>query len=201
MDAGAATQFLGTWGYPAFVGLLIVTAFGSPLPEDLLLLAGGYLISVDVFSWPLAFPLAMVGVTGSDTLLYLAGRQIRQRSTLQGRVSRLVRPGRLRLAARWFGRFGDWAIFVSRLVPGTRTLVFVAAGMRRVHPLKFCLLDALGALVWITLLFMAGAFLGEHLGDLSNAIRLIRQSVIWIIVGLLLLVLLRIWWGREESKL
>jgi membrane protein DedA with SNARE-associated domain len=113
----------------------------------------------------------------------------------------VVRPGRLRLAARWFGRFGDWAILIARLVPGTRTLVFVAAGLRRVHPLKFYVLDGLGALIWISLLFAAGGYLGEHLGELSDVMQLIRRSIIWVIIGLLLLLLLRIWWGREESKL
>jgi membrane protein DedA with SNARE-associated domain len=201
MDPNAAAEFLSIWGYPAFVVLLLATGFGSPIPEDLLLLVGGYLISADVFSWQLVLPLAMIGVVGSDCILYVAGRHLRTRSIRGPRFRRLIRPARLRLATRWFGRMGDRSIFVARLVPGTRAVTFITAGLRGVAPVRFLILDVLGALVWVPLLLFSGGLLGEQIGGLHRILGWIARGAEWAILLGILLLIAWWWWGREESKL
>jgi membrane-associated protein len=200
MDLATAPELLEIWGYPALFVLLLLTAFGSPLPEDLLLLATGYLISTEVFVWPVALPLAIAGVVGSDVMLFTIGRHLgdHSRRRLENRV---LSPKRLSLAARWFERFGPWAVFVARLVPGTRTLVFITAGLYGLSPRRFVLYDLLGALVWVPLVVLAGYAFGEQIGGLTEAVGWVRRHAIWFIAAGLLLLAAWLVWGREESKL
>ena len=69
------------WGYPALLLLLVLTGLGSPIPEDLLLVTAGYLVFTDVFQWPLALVVCLIGVVVSDVMLYSAGRHLAWQST------------------------------------------------------------------------------------------------------------------------
>jgi membrane protein DedA with SNARE-associated domain len=195
-----APELLRTWGYPALLVLLLLTAVGSPIPEDLLLVAAGYLIYTDVFAWRIAAPLALAGVVGSDLALYTLGRHLGQR-TRRRLEMRVLSPRRVRLATRWFERFGPWAVFVARLVPGTRTLVFLTAGLSGLDARRFLLYDLLGALLWVPLVLTLGFVFGAQIGDLGNAVAWVHRRAVWIIAAALLLLAAWLIWGPEESKL
>lgn len=200
MDPAALTTFLENWGYSAFFVMLGITAFGFPIPEDLLLLSGGYLISLGVFTWPIALPLAIAGVVTSDFILFTFGRRVRNHSGT-GRLGRFVPVTRLRRFASWFDRVGAAAVFIARLVPGTRAVVFVSAGLRGVQPAVFLAYDIAGALIWASALVWLGSLLGEHIGDLASLMDGIARTAFWVIVAAILLLTLWRFWRAEESKL
>jgi membrane protein DedA with SNARE-associated domain len=185
MDPQAAIEFLEQWGYPAYTALLLATGLGSPLPEDLLLLTAGYLISEGLFAWPLAFALGMTGVLGSDLMLFAAGTRMRRHAPTRKWVQRLVSTGRPGVARLWLRRHGAMAVFFARLVPGTRYLCFISAGLYGIPPRRFLLFDLLGALIWVPLLLFVGAKLGENLGGLESLLRGVGRSIIWVIVALI----------------
>ncbi len=148
--------YLSTWGYPVFAASLAATGIGFPIPEDLLLLAGGSLIASDVFDWSMAIPLGVTGVMAGDGLLFFAGRRLRDVAIGDARVTRLLAPERIRRVTAWFERLGDWVIPVSRFVPGTRAVVFVAAGLRGTSVWRWVALDAVGTLLWVPLVLSVG---------------------------------------------
>jgi membrane protein DedA with SNARE-associated domain len=193
------STLLGDWGYPALVLLLCATGVGSPIPEDVLLLAAGYLVSAGVFWRPWVILLAVFGVVASDLMLYTWGRQMRVRAT--GRFMRLVRPDRLERATDWFERFGDRIVLWARLLPGTRTVVFVGAGLRGMPIGRFLLYDTVGACIWVPLLVFLGTQLGEELGGLDRLLSDAGRLVRWLIVGAIVLLVLRRLLRAEESKL
>ncbi len=201
MNATDATELLAAWGYPAFVGSLAATGFGFPIPEDLLLLAGGYLISVGIFEWPAAWVLGVAGLMASDGFLYAAGRRLRHGSIEGTKLARLLRPERIRTATAWFDRLGSPAIFAARFVPGSRAIVFVTAGLRDVPPGRFVALDAVASVLWVPIVLAIGSALGDRIGDLERALEYATWAVMLaVIVGILLFLVWRRW-GREESKL
>jgi membrane protein DedA with SNARE-associated domain len=190
MTPDAVAQLLGTWGYPAYVLLLLATALGSPVTEDLLLLTGGYLVSAGIFSWPVALPLSFACVMASDLTLYTIGRRLRSHSlSRSGLVRRLVRPAHLRIATRWFGRFGDPVVFLARLVPGTRLLVFLTAGVRAMPPGRFLLMDGMASVIYVPTTMWLGVKLGEQQGRLDRALGWVGDRVL-LLIGLAAAVLL-----------
>ena len=200
MDPSSLAALLQDWGYPAFLALLCVTAFGSPIPEDLLLVCCGYLISAGIFSWPVALPIALIGVVASDFILYTFGRRIRAH-TASGRVGQIVPAGRLERFAAWFDRVGAAAVFAARLVPGTRAVVFISAGIRGVSPAAFLAYDIAGALIWTPLLVWLGTVLGQEVGGLTELMGNITRLVFVLVIAAILLLLARRFWKAEEPKL
>lgn len=199
MDPSTLAAFLQNWGYPAFLLLLCATAFGFPIPEDLLLLSGGYLISIGVFSWSVALPIALTGVVASDFILYTFGRRMGSHAGAGQRP--LVPAGRLQRFAAWFDRVGTGAVFLARLVPGTRAVVFVSAGLRGVPPRIFLAYDVAGALLWTPFMIWLGTELGERIGSLAQLMDGIARFAFWIILLGIVLLIVRRYWQREEPKL
>jgi membrane-associated protein len=199
MDIEGLHQLLGSWGYLGFLVLLVLTGVGSPIPEDLLLLVSGYLVSVSAFDARVVIPLGIAGVLGSDVLLYSAGRHLAWRA---GRKeSRLISPQRLDTATRWLTRLGDGAIILARLLPGTRTIVFVSAGAQGVPFVRFVAADVLGAILWVPALCAVGYWLGSGIGGLEALDARLRQGALWVTAALVLLFIAWLHLGRDESKL
>lgn len=200
MSPGRLAEILADWGYATYLLLLVATGVGSPIPEDLILATAGYLISAGAFSWPGALILGVIGVVSSDLLLYLWGMRLNA-GVKGGWMGRLVRPHHLAKAEEWLVRLGDKAVFFGRLLPGTRTVAFIGAGVRRMPLSKFLLFDGLGALVWVPAVLFAGAQVGEEIGGLDQLLARLARSAVWILLGLLILVALWKWRGAEASKL
>jgi membrane protein DedA with SNARE-associated domain len=201
MTPETASALLGTWGYPAYLALFLLTAFGSPITEDLLLLVGGYLVGTRVFSWPLTFATAYVGLLVADGTVFTFGRKLRSHKLRRRFIRHVIRPGRLRLAGRWFARFGDGLVMLARFLPGTRMLVFAAAGLRGMPLLRFLLLDGLAAVAWVAAMLFLGERLGERIGDLDHTFSLVGDYVFWILLAMAAGAWVRHWWLKEERKL
>lgn len=202
MPSDPVAQFLGTWGYPAYVVLFAATAFGSPVTEDLLLLTAGYLVAAGVFSWPVALPLSFGCVLATDVTIYTLGARLRSHSlSRDGLVRRMVRPAHLRIATRWFGRFGDRIVFFARLVPGTRLLVFMTAGVRAMPIGRFVLMDGLASLVYVPALLFAGVKLGEQLGRVGGALDWVADRITWVLLIVAVVALARHLWRRYLERL
>lgn len=195
-----AIEFLRTWGYPAYFLMFIAAAIGSPITEDALLLASGYLIGTRVFEWMPTAPIAYVGVLTTDLIFLFYGRKLRTHSLRGGWFRRLIRPGRLRIATRWFARFGDWVVFFSRLLPGTRMIVFVSAGVRGMPAWRFVMLDGLASLLYIPLLIYTGSALGERAGSLGATIQWVADRVLWVVLAVVIVLLARLVFLRRERK-
>jgi len=103
-----------------------------------------------------------------------------------------IGPKGLSRAHVWFGRYGDPAIVISRLIPVIRAAFPYAAGVARMPYLRFILLTLAGSIVWIGGLGLLGRAVGSqwnswraHLEyvDYAAAV-LLACAVAWVIVRL-----------------
>lgn len=198
MDPITVSNLLGTWGYPALLLLLILTGVGSPIPEDLLLLTAGYLVFTEVFDWLRALVISLIGVVVSDLLLYSAGRHLAWRSA-RGSEGGVLSDKRLQRTTRWFGRLRHGVIFIARLTPGTRALVFLTAGARAVPVLSFLRYDLSGAVLWVPAMLAVGHAFGNRIGDLPDALGWLNRSAVWAMAVAALLLL--IWLSRGPERI
>jgi membrane protein DedA with SNARE-associated domain len=134
-------------------------------------------------------------------MLYGFGRYLRTHSLKRHSVlRRIVRPAQLRLATRWFGRFGDGIVFAARLIPGTRLLVFLTAGARAMPLRRFLLMDGLASLLYVPALLWLGAKLGERIGDIDHALAWVGDRVTWVLAAVALAAIVRYLWRRRLRK-
>jgi len=65
-------------------------------------------------------------------------------------------------AERWFARYGDRAVFISRVLPVVRTFISLPAGIARMNLWRFTILTFVGSFPWSLGLAWAGFLLGEN---------------------------------------
>ncbi len=88
-------------------------------------------------------------------------------------------------ADKWFARWGDWASFISRLLPVVRTFISFPAGMVRINFTRFVVFTFLGSFIWCAVLAYGGFVAGEHWEELRRVMRPFDYPIIaLILIGL-----------------
>lgn len=167
-----------------FVGMTLEST-GLPIPSEVIMPFAGYVV------WKGG--LTLIGITLAGTLGCLAGSLIAYGIGLWGgrplleRYGKyvLIRKSELDRADGWFEKYGDSAVFVSRLLPVVRTFISFPAGIVRMDVKKFSLYTVLGSLPWCFGLAYIGVLLGPHWEDIEG---LFRYLDIVVIVGIIALV-------------
>ena len=78
------------------------------------------------------------------------------------RSRRKITPARLDAADRWFQKYGDWAVLISRCLPIIRTFISLPAGVARMPFWRFSVLTLIGCIPWCLLLAYAGLAVGDN---------------------------------------
>jgi membrane protein DedA with SNARE-associated domain len=86
-------------------------------------------------------------------------------------------------ADRWFARWGDWAAFISRLLPIVRTFISFPAGVVRMNFGRFTLFSFLGSFIWCALLALGGYYFGQHWEELRAIMRPFDIPIAIVIVA------------------
>lgn len=171
--------------------LVILTGLGLPLPEDAVVLGGGYLVHTGQTRLYPTIAVALLGVLAGDVLLYLAGRRFGPAVIRQRRFARWLSPERMERARRFFERWGGGAVFVGRFVMGLRAAVFLTAGTLRMSFPRFFAINLAGALLSVPLLVWLGAQAGDRLAAVGDRIahgKLIALGAAILVVALLVLI-------------
>lgn len=169
---------LGYWGI--FWGMAVESA-NIPLPSEVILPFGGYLVSTGRLEFFWAVMAGTLGGTFGSVVSYWLG-------ILGGRPF-LVRYGRyfgfsvghLKTAERWFARYGEATVFFTRLMPVIRTFISLPAGIARMHFAKFVIYTFLGSLPWSLLLTYAGLKLGQNWKSIESWF---HKADVFILAGL-----------------
>jgi membrane protein DedA with SNARE-associated domain len=120
---------------------------------------------------PVALFATWLGLTAlivlGSTNLFLASRRFGQRF-ITGRIGAALHltPSRIVRAQSWFGRWGPFAIAVSRYVPGLRWGMAVACGVLGVGYRTFWFSTAISAAIWAGLMLTLGVTLGDAVGNM-----------------------------------
>lgn len=127
----------GWWAPVASCLLMVLQALAAPVPSFLITFANGLAFGV-LGGWSLS----LLGHVLAAAVCFGISRSL-------GRVPVEVLVGRagLESADRWFARWGLYAVFAARLVPGVAfDAVSYAAGLTRMRFRSFILASALGIL-------------------------------------------------------
>ncbi|MGC9335383.1 MAG: DedA family protein [Anaerolineae bacterium] len=95
----------------------------------------------------------------------------------------LVHKEDLTKADQWFARWGDWAAFLSRLLPIVRTFISFPAGVVRMNFPRFTVYSFVGSFIWCGLLALGGYYFGEHWEELRAIMRPFDIPIAIVIVA------------------
>jgi membrane protein DedA with SNARE-associated domain len=168
--------------------MMAIESAAIPLPSELIMpFAGWKLIEAKGrgVEWVLlAGIFGAIGNTIGSWVTYYVGLYGGRRVVEKYGKYILVSRHDLDIADRFFERWGNWAIFVSRLLPVVRTFISVPAGIARMPIVEFTIYTFAGAWIWSTALAYGGYKLGANWEDLRSAMRPFDYPIAAIIVVL-----------------
>jgi membrane protein DedA with SNARE-associated domain len=113
-------------------------------------------------SWPLGFTACFIGIWLGDLGLYSLARCLRRPILQRQWVARFADATAIERCQEKFNQHGSLTLLVSRFVPGTRLPTYLAAGLLSMPPVRFALMTALAAFLWIGGIFAITKLLGSQ---------------------------------------
>ena len=149
-------------GYLGIALLMAIESACIPLPSEIIMPFSGYLVYVGRFKllW-----VATVGALGCNlgsaiayAVGYYGGRPLVEKYGSYILLSR----HELDWTERFFARYGNITVFISRLLPVIRTFIALPAGVARMNQVKFHFYTFIGSWPWCLGLAYVGMKLGQR---------------------------------------
>jgi len=152
---------ISAMGYGGIVLLMAIESACIPLPSEIIMPFSGYLVFTGELNlWGVAIAGAVGCVLGSLVAYWVGMYGGRPFIEKYGRYILLSRHD-LDIADRWFAKYGEVIVFVSRLLPAIRTFIAFPAGVARMNLTRFVIYTFAGSLPWC----LALAYVGQKLGE------------------------------------
>jgi membrane protein DedA with SNARE-associated domain len=187
-----ATNVVGDLGLPGVFLLMTLESMCIPIPSEATMLFAGFNVHNGEYS--------LIAVTAVGVAANLLGSLIAYAAGYYGRLELIERHGNklhvkeshLRLAERWFDRWGAPAIFFSRMLPIVRTFISLPAGVARMPIMRFSVLTTLGCIPWVFALAFAGKQAADNWTSWRDSLHYVDYAIAaLIVVGIVYLVLRR----------
>jgi len=188
---------ISTLGYGGVVLLMAIESACIPLPSEIIMPFSGYLVSRGEMNlWLVGIAGAFGCVVGSMVAYWVGMYGGRPLIEKYGRYI-LVSHHDLDLADRWFAKYGEIIVFVSRLLPAIRTFIAFPAGVARMNVPRFIIYTFAGSLPWCLGLAYVGQKLGEH-WDKDPRLKTLFHRFDFVIG--IVIVLAAVWWIWRHVK-
>lgn len=176
--------FINDFGFLVY-GILFLIIFCETglvflpfLPGDSLIFAGGTFAGIGSLNLWILFPLIILAAILGDSINYMIGKKFGKK-LLNNDKFVIVKEENLIKADDLISKYGAWAVFLARFMPIIRTIVPFVVGMGKLDYKKFLMVNALGAVVWVSLFLLLGFFFGN--------IPVVADHFSLIIIGIVLI--------------
>ena len=182
------TNLFQTMGWGGVVGIMALESANIPIPSEVTMPLSGWLLvqAVGGSAWMAVWLggfWGAVGCTLGSLLSYAlgawGGRPLLNR---YGKYL-MINQHDLEVADRWFGRWGDWTAFLSRMLPIVRTFISFPAGVTRTRLIPFTVLSFVGSFIWCGGLAYGGYFFGSRWEELRAIMRPFDIPIAVVILG------------------
>ena len=177
-----ATEQIGSYGWLAVLVLMVLESACIPVPSEAIMLYGGFLVARGDENLAVIIAAGVIGNVVGSWIAYAVGRYKGREWVLRWHWLHITER-RLDAADRWCGRYGDWAVLVSRCLPIVRTFISLPAGIARMRPVRFTVLTLVGCIPWVTALAFAGKAVGDNWEDLQRQLRYLDYALVLAVVG------------------
>lgn len=190
--------------YP-YLGVALVfllCGMGFPLPEEIVLLAAGYVCAKfpDHTSLPLMMAWCGGAILVGDLLPFVLGRVFGVRLLRLKWLRYYVTKQRLASFDRWFRKRGDMVIFIARFLAGLRVVAFFTAGSMKMPWRRFLFYDGLGIVLIVPTLTWLGYHSASYIERMVATVQRVERGLLWGSIGGLVVVALWIWLWRRRRR-
>jgi membrane protein DedA with SNARE-associated domain len=185
--------------------ILLLCGFGLPIPEDISLIAAGYvawrakhlglppLINVHA-----AFAVCFAAVLAGDTIAFFFGRRYGRKVLASNLARRYFTPKRQLRTRAYFRKFGSKVILVGRFTPGLRFTIFFTAGTLHVRPSIFFIYDFVAAAFSVPVLVYVAYAFGKKIDHVIMYARRTEHGILIAIVIAAIVIVVKLMRRRKR---
>ena len=164
------------------------------LPGDSLLFMIGVFAATGLLDMPIGLAIALLIVAAflGNVSGYWIGRAVGP--PIYEKNWRFLKQEWFDKTHEFFERYGNRALVLGRFVPIVRTFITLVAGVSKMDPRRFFLWSAVGAVIWVIGVTLAGYFLG-NIPIIKNNL----EAAILLIVGVSVLPMVFEWWRHRQQ--
>lgn len=156
------TQWIGSGGYWGVTILMTLESMVAPVPSEAVMPFAGFLIFEGRFTFTAVIFFSTLGSIIGSLLSYYAGAWGGRPFVKRYGKYLLLDLHHLDMTEKFFAKYGDKAIFVSRFIPVVRHLISIPAGVGRMSVIKFSVYTVIGAAIWNAFLTYVGFYLKDN---------------------------------------
>jgi membrane protein DedA with SNARE-associated domain len=184
--------------------ILLLCGFGLPIPEDISLIAAGYLSWRGKQGYPpvvnvhVAFAVCFAAVLAGDTIAFFFGRRYGRRVLASNLARRYFTPRRQLRTRAYFRKYGSKVILIGRFTPGLRFTIFFTAGTLHVKPAVFFIYDFVAAAFSVPVLVYVAYAFGGQIDNVIEYARHTEHGILILIVIAAAVVGVKLWKRRKR---
>lgn len=194
----------GVFAYLIVFGILFVCGLGLPLPEDVSLILGGYLVHDGKAQLEWMMLTGYLGIIVGDSMIFYFGRRVGSKvgASPSGFFARIVTPEKRARVEQLFKKHGEKIVMIARFLPGVRAVTYFTAGSVGMKWRRFAFYDSIAALGSAPIFVYLGYRFGGELDSLIAAIKRGQRNVLIavVIIGVVGFLISR-WRARREQRL
>ncbi|MGL4369853.1 MAG: DedA family protein [Spirochaetota bacterium] len=179
--AGHITAFIAKTGYASVYLLMTGESMILPIPSEAVMPFAGFLIEEGQFSFPLVILVATLGSITGSLISYFIGAWGGEPFINKFGKWVLLDKEDLDATKKFFNRFGEITILVSRFIPVVRHLISIPAGFGRMNLVRFSIYTVIGAGLWNAFLAWVGYVMKQNWSVVMSYSGIIDKGVLAVL--------------------
>ena len=171
---------------------LFLGGIGLPIPENPLLMGGGYVIYIHGISPITSICLWYMAILLGDIILFGSVYWLLNRPACSSLLKKYIGEKRVNKYKAAFSSRGGITLFLARFTFGIRTVAYIAAGAAHYPWLRFLAVDGISVAIQVLLLVGIGYYAGGSIGWAESTGEKIAFSI-----AILALICILIMWGSS----
>lgn len=201
MDVEGLIGLVGQYGYLALFFCLWLGIIGMPIPDEVIVMTGGFVASLGLLHPIPAFIVTYLGVVSGLTLGYILGRimgfsvldHLRKKKKMQRYIEK---------SQDLINRYGSYSLCISYFFPIVRHVVPYLVGIGKMSFLRYAIFSYTTGFVWTLAFFIVGKLFGksiQHIGETVYSYGLYLLGIL-LIIALATLLIKKLFVKSEKVK-
>ncbi len=171
-------------GYWGVFALMTAESALIPIPSEVTMPFAGYLATTGRFNLYLVIIVGAVANLFGSILAYWLGfwgqePVVRLLIKKWGKYL-LITEDEFDRSEKWFRKYGEKIVFLSRVLPIVRTFISLPAGIAEMNFWRFCWFTFVGSLIWSAILTYIGFVLGKNWNSIEIYYRRFEYLIVFI---------------------
>ncbi|PGB23356.1 alkaline phosphatase [Bacillus toyonensis] len=161
MELHELLSYIEQYGYWALFFCLWLGIIGMPIPDEMIVMSGGFVSSLGILSVIPAFLLTYLGVVSGLSLGYILGKifgtKVLHKLMKKKKAKYFIKSQEMVEA------YGHYALITSYFIPVVRHIVPYLVGMKNMSFKTYVLYSYTTGFVWTLVYFVLGSIFGQHI--------------------------------------